>query len=226
MYVRNTKLLVSLSKGISTSGNFLSSFLSTTNLTQIIGFPTFVQTNSNSKLDYTFTNIAEWYIKPRSIIPSKLCTKYHVCIELHPIERVERRVRKVKKIRYRIYTKDNLSDFAHLVDNFNWYPFFNSACIDYKVRYMNVVLKNAFEVSFPEKLKVINTSDNLWVTENLSKMFREIKSNLKNPTKLYILRKNLQKEIKEAKQVYNTLVQSKISSKKSLFIQLQINSVV
>lgn len=151
---------------------YSSSFLSTTNLIQIINFPTFMHAEYKSKLDCIFTNIMEWYEQPKCLIPLKITTKYHICIELLPKETIERNVNCTRKIVYRTYTNDNLSDFSFLVEQFNWKPFYESTCIDFKVRYMNTVINNAFDVAFKEKEKIVSTNNNLWVTKSLLELFR------------------------------------------------------
>ncbi len=155
----------------------------------------------------------KWYDKPKCLLPLKVSTKYHTCIEFVPSPIIERNESCTRIIKYRSYTNDKLSDFAFLVEKFNWKPFYESSCIDFKVRYMNTVLNNAFEVSFKEKEKTVRTTDNLWVTESLSELFRKNKKYSKKSVESVKLKKLLAKHVKEAKENYNKTIQTRILSK-------------
>ncbi len=193
---------------------FTNVFSNTTLLKQIVQFPTFINATKTSKLDYIFTNITELYNEPACLIPLKTTPMHHVCIELLPKKSFESKATCHRIIKYRDYTKDNLSDFAQLIENFNWNPFYKSNCINFKVRYMDIVISNAFEVAFKEKEKKVRCNNNLWVTKPLEQLFRRKKKYHKNTSESVQLEKEIVKEIRKAKIAYNKTIQNKISSKK------------
>lgn len=205
--------------GFSIQGDFnkwkyLNSFVRTTNIKQLVDFPTFMHGKKKSMLDIVCTNLEEWYSKPSSIIPLKLSTNYHVCIEILPKDKFKRKETLTRKIKYRNYNNDNLSDFAYIVDNLNWDKFYVTNCIDFKVEFFNLVLQNAFEVCFKEKEKVLKVQNNMWVNETLLNLFKKVKKHRKMSGELRLLKNQISKEIKIAKQKYNESIQTKISSHK------------
>lgn len=189
-------------------------FSSTTNLEQIVDFPTFFrEAKKSSKLDLMYSNIHNWYNKPLSLPPLKINLTHHVCIKLLPKPVINTKLNQKKKIKYRVYSNHNLLEFANLVDDFNWQPFYDSTCIDFKVEYMNVVFSNAFEVTFPEKEKFVDVNDKLWITKSLKLLISQNKKESKNSA-AYIMAKNeIAKQIKRAKSEYNKSLQEKIANK-------------
>ncbi len=192
-----------------------STFSSVSGLFQSVDFPTFFRdnTNSSSKLDKIFTNVNQWYEKPSGSPPLKSNVSYHVCIMLKPTKAIQLQKLPKKLLKYRVYTKENLHDFATLVENFNWKPFFDSDCIDFKVNYMNLVIEKAFQITFPEKRKTIYINDNLWVTKALHERIKSFKKVSKTSAVYNATRKDIFKEIKLAKEKYKERIQSKINSK-------------
>lgn len=94
-----------------------------------------------------------------------------------------------EKIKYRVYSNHNLLEFKNLVDDFNWQPFYDSTCIDFKVEYMNVVFSIAFEVTFREKEKFVVVNDKLWIIKSLQLLISQNKNESKNSA-VYIMAKH------------------------------------
>lgn len=73
-------------------------FSSTTNLEQIVDFPTFFrEAKQSSKLDFMYSNIYNWYNKPLSLPPLKITLTHHVCIKLLPKPVITTKLNQKKK---------------------------------------------------------------------------------------------------------------------------------
>ncbi len=198
-------------------------FSNTVNFEQIIDSPTFIQENrnTNSKLDLIFTNIFDWYNKPKALGPLKNSATHHVCIELKPRETIQMQNMQKNIFNYRIYSKDNLLAFANLIEEINWQPFYDSNCINFKVDYMNVLMNNAFQLAFPEISKEVKPNDNLWVTNSLSLQIKSFKKLSKHDDNYNKIKKLVSKEIKFAKEAFKSKLQSELRNK-----PLSLHSVV
>lgn len=192
---------------------YANSFSSCSNFKQMIKFPTFIDNSRNTAatLDLAFSNISNEYNTPKSLPPLKDGNLYHVCFQILPKSKVTLNINSKQVIKYRDYTKDNLYDFATLIENTNWQPFYNNISVDFKWEYLNSLLINAFEVTFPLKEKVMYKNDRLWITPPLTKLFKKLKKVTRGSMVHSQIQNEIKKQIKVAKCNYNLRLQKGIS---------------
>lgn len=191
---------------------FLSNFTQSTGLSQIISFPTFFQDNETKKgkLDKVFSSLKKWYELPKETPPLKQSSQYHIGIEIKPIKSFASPHSSSIFVNSRNYNSKAFLDFTDLMENINWSPLYTADCIDFKVSYMNSVFNNAFEVAFPIKIRKVNSNDRGWVNNKLKQSFKLIKKLSRNSDAYKDAIRQLNVNMKRAKQDFNGKIQYEI----------------